>query len=75
MAYIFGYDPNDKYPSKENFWGQAGWFRVPTDWYVRTPAQGRIEASPNADFSTPVYDVVLNENFIMVFQDQLLSRQ
>jgi hypothetical protein len=72
-AYIFGYDPSDTVPVPSSFWGQSGWFRVPTQWYVRSQVAGQIEASPNSDFSAPVYQCVLNENFQMVFQDLLKS--
>lgn len=58
-----------------SFWGQSGWYLVPTTWFARTNSNGTITASPNSDFSSSVYDAVINESGYMVFQDLMASRQ
>jgi hypothetical protein len=66
---VFGKNPNDTVPQKWNFLGQQGWWRVPLGWYTRREDNGNITASPNADFTPPLYDVMTNIDGYMVFQD------
>lgn len=54
-----------------NFFGQAGWWTVPTSWACRTNPDGTIQVSPNADFSKPVYAVKINQVGEMCFFDMM----
>ena len=66
---VFGKSPWDKTPQQWNFLGQQGWWRVPLAWFTRQNADGTITASPNSDFSNPNFDVLVNNDGYMVFQD------
>ena len=66
---IFGKSPHDTVPQQWNFLGMQGWYRVPLGWYARRNEDGTITASPNADFTPPLYDVLTNIDGYMVFQD------
>jgi hypothetical protein len=72
---VFGKNPNDTVPQQWNFLGQQGWWRVPLAWFCRQNANGTITASPNSDFSAPTYDVLVNIDGYMVFQDLGRSTQ
>lgn len=65
---LFGYHPEEITPQRYNFWGRTGWFAVPRGWNVRY-VNGQAEASPNPDFSTPLYMCELNPDGYLVFQD------
>jgi hypothetical protein len=73
---IFGDNSGDVIPQPYSFYGQYGtWFSVPLGWKVRTNENGTMTASPNADFSTPTYDAVLNIDGTLVFQDMFPQSQ
>jgi hypothetical protein len=57
----------DTVPQPSNFLGQAGWYQVPCGWFARQNADGTISASPNSDFSKPVYDVKVDQDGYMKF--------
>ena len=42
-------------------------------WYARTNADGSMQCSPNADFSTPVYDAFIDGDGSMVFWDTMAN--
>ena len=69
---VFGYHPNDLTPRRYNFGGMRGWFTVPLGWSLRW-GNGQWEASPNADFSKPLYMCELNDDGYLVFQDEYLG--
>jgi len=73
--HIFGKSPWDNTPTQWNFLGQIGWWRVPLNWFTRRNDDGTITASPNSDFSNPTYDVQVNNDGYMVFQDLGRSTQ
>jgi|WetSurMetagenome_2_1015567.scaffolds.fasta_scaffold658338_2 hypothetical protein len=66
---VFGRYPNDVVPQRWNYQGMPGWWRVPFGWYVRSNEDGTVTASPNYDFTPPLYDVKTNIDGYMVFQD------
>ena len=76
-AYIvFGQDLTDTEPKPDNFFGASGWWQVPTQWSIKTDLVGQIWASPNADFSTPVYACKINgASGELVFYDQYRNTQ
>jgi len=57
-----------------SFYGQPGWWRVPDGFYSFTDGGGQIWASPNPDYSNPVYACKINVDGTMVFQDAMLNR-
>lgn len=69
---LFGYHPEETTPQRYNFWGQSGWFTVPRGWNIRN-INGLTQASPNPDFSTPLYTCELTPDGYLVFQDELLG--
>jgi hypothetical protein len=72
----FGLHPNDLTPTKTSVRGEAGWFTVPLGWYFQTiPGSQEVKASPNADFSKPVYYCTLDDSMQrFAFQDLLLEK-
>lgn len=55
--------------------GQPGWFNVPGGFYSRiNPDTGATEASPEPDFSWPVYQTHVNYDGNLVCQDLLIAR-
>jgi hypothetical protein len=72
---VFGKSPWDTSPVPWNFLGQQGWWKVPLGWFTRQNADGTITASPNSNFSAPLYDVLVNIDGYMVFQSLSLSSQ
>lgn len=66
----FGVNPDDTTPKQYSFWGQSGWWTVPTQWYVRTDEDRQIWASPNSDFSAPEYACKTNVDGVLVFFDE-----
>jgi hypothetical protein len=64
---VFGKNLMDTVPQRWNFFGQPGWWSVPTQYFTRRNSDGTITASPNADFSNPTYDVKINNDGYMVF--------
>jgi hypothetical protein len=72
---LFNQNPADDLLIPWTLNGQRGWFRVPTQWAIRTNADQTMSASPNSDFSSPVYDVKLDAGTgTLVIQDLLQSR-
>jgi hypothetical protein len=55
-------------PQPYSFWGQSGFYSVPTSWYIKN-VNGVNYVSPNADFSVPKYVARTNVDGVMVFQD------
>ena len=72
---VFGKNPTDLTPSRWNFLGQQGWFRVPLGWFARRNQDGTLTASPTNDFSGPKYDVQINNDGYMVFQSMSCAPQ
>ena len=72
---VFGKSPWDVNPVQWNFLGQQGWWKLPLGWFARQNADGTITGSPNADFSPPVYDILINIDGYAVFQDLGRSTQ
>lgn len=72
---VFGKNPTDTVPQRWNFLGQAGWWRVPLAWFTKQDEDLNIWASPNEDFSKPLYRVLVNNDGYMVFQDLGRSTQ
>ena len=66
---IFGKHPEDVVPQQWNYLGMQGWYRVPLGWFTRREDDGNITASPNSDFTPPLYSVLINIDGYMVFQD------
>lgn len=75
MSVIFGQNPNDTVPQAYSFWGQPGWWILPTQWFVRVNADGTLTGSPNEDFSTPTYELKTTPDGYMVFQDLMRSKE
>jgi hypothetical protein len=71
---LFRYHYNETTPRPYNFRGMQGWFTVPRGWNVRYNANQQAEASPNQDFSAPLYQCEMNDDGFLVFQDLSLSR-
>lgn len=69
---LFGYDLKDLTPRPYYFRGMTGWFAVPRGWNVRC-RDTQWEASPNEDFSTPLYMCEVNDDGTLVFQDMMLG--
>jgi len=67
------YNYTNGQPVPWNFYGQSGWWRVPSNWFVRNDASGSIFASPNQDFSNPVYYCKTNLDGVLVFQSEMLN--
>ena len=60
--YIFGTQPNNLQPQVTSVAGENNWFSLPNGWHAMNAfaydgksAPSEIVASPNADFSPPVY--------------------
>ncbi len=63
-------------PVPSNYMGQPGWYQLPTGFFTRPNPQNPSEliASPNEDFSAPVYYCTMSQdsqNFL--YQDLLRS--
>lgn len=69
---LFGYHIDDNTPRPGQFRGMRGWFTVPRGWNVRW-GNGQYEASPNQDFSTPLYQCEVADDGALVFQDMMLG--
>lgn len=69
---LFGYNLRELTPRPYNFRGMTGWFTVPRGWNVRCNNL-QWEASPNQDFSTPLYMCEVHDDGTLVFQDMLLG--
>jgi hypothetical protein len=67
---IFGKSYNTV-PIATNFQGLSGWYIVPGGWFCRQNADGTITASPNSDFSSELYDVKVDADGFMKFQNLL----
>ena len=68
---------NNMVPVPTSYYGQSGWFLLPTGYYTKPNPDCPCEviASPNADFSRPIYYCKLKENGQdLVYQDILLSK-
>lgn len=63
-------DMTNGVPQSSNFFGQSGWWTVPTSWYSKC-VDGVIYVSPNADFSNPCYVAKLNHDYTLVFFDMM----
>ncbi len=74
MSIIFGQNPCDTIPQPYSFLGQPGWWTLPMQWHVRTNSDTSVTASPNADFSTPTYEIKTTPDGYMVFQDLMRSK-
>lgn len=61
-------------PQPYSFWGQSGWWTVPTSWFIQN-VDGVNYVSPNADFSAPKYVAKTNVDGVMVFFDMMLNLQ
>lgn len=61
-------------PQPSNYQGMQGWYQVPGGWFARRNEDGTISASPNSDFSNPVYDVKIDIDGFMKFFDLMRSR-
>jgi hypothetical protein len=67
--YIFGTQPNNLTPQLTSVQGQNNWFTVPNGWFTKSafaydgksPAS-EVVASPNSDFSWPVYYCALDDS-------------
>jgi hypothetical protein len=58
--------------------GQTGWFSLPRNWHYRQSPDraSEVVASPNADFSPPVYHCCLADDMMtMAFQDIYVEAQ
>jgi hypothetical protein len=70
---IFGQNPFDTVPQPYSFFGQAGWWLVPTQWCVESDANLQIWCSPNANPANPAtkprYAVKRTTDGSFVFQD------
>jgi hypothetical protein len=57
--------------------GQTGWWIVPSTWFMKRvlDCPSEVIASPNQDFSTPVYYCKLADDMqSFAFQDMLLGK-
>jgi hypothetical protein len=73
---MFRTSPEDNTPQPYNYYGQPGWYSLPRNWYVMSNPLNCSElvASPNSDFSKPVYYCTLSQDGInYVFQDTMRS--
>ncbi len=59
---------------QHSFQGQPDWFAVPTSWFTYSDANQQIWASPNSDFSPPLFAVKINLDGFYVYQDLMRSR-
>ncbi len=57
-----------------SLWGQPGWFALPRGFVTRPRVGGGLEASPNSDFSRPLYEVKIGPDGTAVVQDLWVSR-
>lgn len=71
MSHIFGLYCGKTYWKPHPYLGQNGWYELPLNWFVRS-VNGQIEASPNADFSSEVYQTRLDYDGTMVIQNLLV---
>lgn len=72
----FGRNFNDT-PQPATCNGLSGFWTLPRQWYTKPNPNGtnRLIASPNADFSNPVYDCAVGDDGItFVFQDLLQTK-
>lgn len=76
MSSTFGQSDTQSPASYAGFLGTNGYWKVPTDrtWFSRTLPNGNLQCSPNADFSTPVYDAKIDADGSMVFIDMMANR-
>jgi hypothetical protein len=72
---VFGKIPWDNTPVQWSLNGQQGWWRLPNAWFARRNEDGTMTGSPNADFSSPCYDLILDVSGYLVFQDLGRSTQ
>jgi hypothetical protein len=63
------------YPTPTNYQGLTNWYQVPNSWFCRRNANGTVSASPNQDFSSPVYDVKTDSDGYMKIQDLFWNAQ
>ena len=64
-------------PQASSYYGQTGWYELPVGWFTRPNPQNPAEliASPNSDFSNPVFYCTLSQDSqTFVFQDLLRSK-
>lgn len=59
-------------PQPANYFGQMGWWTVPTSWFSRWQ-DGVQYVSPNSDFSRPVYVAKMNSDYTLVFQSVMAN--
>lgn len=79
---IFGRYKQNITPQATSVRGMSGWWTVPSGWFMQpanvyNPAFAPSEtvASPNPDFSGPVYFCTLaDDGMTMAFQDTLLNK-
>lgn len=64
---------DDQTVVRHGFYGQSGWYAVPNGYYHRI-TNGQIFASPNSDFSNPVFSCKYDADGTLVFQDLGRSR-
>jgi len=62
-------------PTPSNYQGLQGWYQVPCGWFCRRNDDGTISASPNKDFSNPLYDVKVDTDGYMKIQNLMWNAQ
>jgi len=72
MAIIFGYYYGGTYWKPHPFMGQQGWFELPLNFYCRSN-EGQLQASPNLDFSSEVYEVKTDYDGTMCIMNLLVT--
>lgn len=74
---VFGRYKNNITPQLTSVSGMPGWLTVPPGWFVKANPDipSELIASPNSDFSNPVYYCCLaDDRQTYAFQDQLLLK-
>lgn len=73
MPRIFGQNLADTVPQPYNFFGQSGWWLVPTQWYTEQDSHYQVWTSPNKNPANPDtkprYACKRTADYSFVFQD------
>jgi hypothetical protein len=73
----FGRFPNDITPRLTSVRGESGWLTLPQGWFAKPNPNiaSELIASPNQDFSSPVYYCTMSDDGqTFAFQDLLILK-